>query len=128
MKIHAALESNKLQLKEPSQQYIKQVRNAAKKTGDLRALSQVDQNVIALTLELKDELLTEPILYTNDYSMENVCSKLKIFFSPLHKRGITNSISWEVYCPQCHKVFPPERLNTLCETCEIPLKRRPKRE
>jgi rRNA maturation endonuclease Nob1 len=66
----------------------------------------------------------EIILYTNDYSMENICSELSIKFKTLFKNGIKNKIHFEVYCPYCKTVYKSEDLNKTCERCGLKLKRR----
>ncbi|MBD3213765.1 MAG: hypothetical protein GF311_14235 [Candidatus Lokiarchaeota archaeon] len=127
IRIEFALNSNKLALRRPEKEYIEIVKVKAKKTGDLKALSQTDLELIALTLELDITTNKDAILYTNDYSMENVCSELNIEFSPLGKKGIQKKIHYEVYCPYCQEVHDPEDLGQKCEKCGSKLKRRPKR-
>ena len=125
-KVYAAIETKKLKLKFPENEYIKKVREASKKTGDFKSLSDVDKELIALTLELREKSNINVKMYSNDYSVENVCSELNIPFSSLHKDGIEHRIKWEVYCPYCKSIHEPEDFNKKCEICGIKLKRRPK--
>lgn len=125
-KIQAAIDSGKLILKEPSERYIKIVENKSKITGDFKALSFQDIGLIALTLELLETYNKEVILYTNDYSIENVCKELNIEFSPLYKKGIEKKIIFEIYCPYCKTLYQSEALYKICEVCGSKLKRRPK--
>ena len=126
-KIQAAIDSKKLILKTPSNKYIDEIEKKSELTGDYNALSNTDKELIALTLELKETLTINLIIYTNDYSMENLCSELNIPFSPLGKNGIKSRIYWEVYCPFCKDIHHIQELNSLCEKCGQKLKRRPKR-
>ena len=126
-KIQAALESQTLIVRTPSPASIKIVNNESKKTGDLKALSDADVELIALMLELMKLEPHNVTLFTNDFSMQNLCSELKIPFSSLLRKGIKKKIVWEVYCPHCKDTFPPEYLNSICEKCHSKLKRRPKR-
>ncbi|MHA2007968.1 MAG: NOB1 family endonuclease [Promethearchaeota archaeon] len=126
-KIEAALTSRKLILTKPSEDFISSVIHKSKITGDHKALSYVDIELIALTLELMEKSGKDVKLYTNDYSMENVCSELNIPFSSLFKNGIESKIIWEVYCPFCKSIQRSEDLNKKCETCGSKLKRRPKK-
>ena len=96
----------------------------SKVTGDIKALSKPDLNVVALALELMNTTNNEIILYTNDYSMENLCSELKIKFKTLYKKGIKEKIYFEVYCPYCKTTYKSEDLNKSCERCGLKLKRR----
>ncbi|UCD01298.1 MAG: hypothetical protein JSV23_10520 [Promethearchaeota archaeon] len=126
-KINAAIETRKLKIKSPQSKFIDKIKEASKKTGDFKALSDADKELIALTLELiekRDELVK---IYSNDYSIENVCSELNIPFSSLYKDGIESKIIWEIYCPYCKNIRNPEDLNKICEICGTKFKRRPKK-
>ena len=126
-KINAAIETKKLKLKFPENKYIDKINEISKKTGDFKALSDADKELIALTLELTEKSNKKVIMYSNDYSIENVCSELNITFSPLYKEGIESKITWEVYCPYCKSIHKVEDLNTTCEKCGTKLRRRPKK-
>ncbi|MFX1258513.1 MAG: NOB1 family endonuclease [Promethearchaeota archaeon] len=124
-RIQAAIDSKKLIIKSPSDKYIQEIEFKSKLTGDYKALSDADKELIALTLELINTLNRNTIIYTNDYSMENLCSELNIPFSPLMgKKGIKLKIIWEVYCPFCKDIRKSEDLNEKCEICGSKLKRR----
>ena len=125
-RIDAALESKQLTLLTPSEEYLAKIESAARETGDLGALSPADQGLVALALELNQERNERAILYTNDYSMENLCSELGLPFSPLHRDGIKKKIKWEVYCPNCGTTHEPGDFGNTCERCGIRLKRRPR--
>ena len=126
-KIQAAIASKKLIVKHPFEEYIQKVEERSKITGDYKALSIADKEVIALSLELKETTDKSVKLYTNDYSMENLCSDLDIPFSPIHKKGIKSRIIWEVYCSFCNDTFKAEDLYKNCGICGSKLKRRAKR-
>ena len=96
----------------------------AKLTGDINALSKTDIGLIALALELINTANNEITLYTNDYSMENLCSELNLKFKTLFKNGIKDKIYFEVYCPYCKTTHKSEDLNKNCEMCGLKLKRR----
>ena len=89
-------------------------------------LNELDAKLIALALELLETKSQNVILYSNDYSIENVCSELNIPFMPLLKEGIKSKIIWEVYCAFCKRIHESEDLNKTCEICGSKLKRRPK--
>ncbi|MBY8982622.1 MAG: hypothetical protein KGD57_06720 [Candidatus Lokiarchaeota archaeon] len=123
-RIQCAIETNKLILKSPSEEYINQVKESAKKTNDLMVLSNVDIKIIALALELKETMDQKVVIYTNDYSMENLCLELNLSFSPLGKEGIKKKRLFEVYCPFCKIIKNSNEL--VCEICGSKLKRRTK--
>jgi rRNA maturation endonuclease Nob1 len=125
-RIQVALENKKLIIKSPLEKYSSVVEKRAKETGDLKALSKADKHLIALALELINTKNPTVILFSDDYSIENVCSELKIPYSPMYKEGIESKIVWEVYCSFCQKTFKAEDLKKKCEICGSILKRRPK--
>lgn len=126
-KIQAAIDSKKLIVRSPTSPFLVKIKKKSKLTGDYKALSEADSELVALTLELMSENLNEDvIIYTNDYSIENLCSELNIPFSPLGKNGIKSRIYWEVYCPFCKDIHEAHDFNSPCEKCGQKLKRRPK--
>ena len=126
-KIYAAIEAKKLKIKLPKDIYISKVIETSKKTGDFKALSDADKDLIALTLELIKNTDGVVQVYSNDYSVENVCDELNIRFSSLYKNGIESKIIWQIFCPHCKKIYKAEDLNQLCEICGTKLRRRPKK-
>ncbi|MHA2036208.1 MAG: NOB1 family endonuclease [Promethearchaeota archaeon] len=125
-RIEVALANKKLIVKSPLEKFFKIVEKKAKKTGDFNALSEADKQLIALAVELNDTESQDVILFSDDYSIENVCSELNISYSPLYKEGIETKIMWEVFCSFCQKTFKADDLQKRCEICGSKLKRRPK--
>jgi len=125
-RIHAAINNKKLVIKTPQKKYLQDVESKATITGDYNALSKVDKELIALTLELMKTRNEKVVLYSNDYSIENVCSELNIHFESLYKKGIKAKIMWEIFCPFCNSLHKSEDLNKRCDICGSKLKRRPK--
>ena len=126
-KIQAAILSKKLILKTPSESFFKNIEEKSRNTGDLNVLSHTDKELLALALELIEKSDQNVRMYTNDYSIENICSKLNIPFSPIFKEGIKKMIIWEIYCPFCKIIYHTDDLQKNCERCGSPLKRRPNR-
>jgi rRNA maturation endonuclease Nob1 len=126
-KINVAIETKKLKLRVPKKEFISKINEISKVTGDFNALSDADMGLLAITLELKEKQEEGVKLYSNDYSIENVCSELNIPYSSLFKDGIESKIIWEIYCPYCKKIYRAEALNKNCEICGKILRRRPKK-
>jgi UPF0271 protein len=124
-RVNVAIERGNLIIKEPMNKSLIQVQRSSYKTGDIRALSEADKQLIALALELKDLFDNDVILYTNDYSIQNCCKELNIHFESIIKKGIRRKINFEVYCPHCKTLYDTSKLNDLCEVCGSILKRRP---
>jgi UPF0271 protein len=111
-------------IQSPNEYYIKKAEEKSKITGDVNALSKTDVELVALALELNETTNSEIFIYTNDYSIENLCSELNLKFKSLFKNGIKSKIHFEVYCPYCKTIFKSEDLHKICDRCGLKLKRR----
>jgi UPF0271 protein len=101
---------------DPESQFIITVNDAAKKSGDFPNLSDEDISIIALSLQLKAELVTD------DFAISNVAKNLNIKVVPIMTSGIKNIIHWMYYCPGCKTNFSKV---TECPKCGNRLKRKP---
>jgi len=124
LRFQTAVENGKLEIIRPENRFIEIVTQQSKKTGDFKYLSQADIEVLALALQLKTAHKKTTIV-TDDYSIQNVASKLKIEFSPLATFGIKYRFKWILYCPACRKKYPSDYKPKKCEICGTLLKRKP---
>ena len=122
-RVRVLQESGKLTVKEPTRKAMGRVDEAATKVGDKITLSKADLQLLALALDLKEEGF-EPVILTDDYSIQNVAHSLKIRFSPLTTLGISKALDWIVYCPACFKEYPLNGGAELCGICGTKLKRK----
>jgi len=123
-RLTTAIGSAKLKIKQPSAEFADKVREASKKVGDILSLSEADQQVLALALELKGSGYT-PLIVTDDYSIQNVANQIGVEFAPLMTFGIRFRLHWILYCPACHKKYPSDYKLKTCEVCGTVLKRKP---
>ena len=114
--VQILIETRRLKISDPEHKFIITVNNAAKKSGDFPNLSQEDVSTIALSLQLKAELVTD------DFAVSNVAKNLSIKVSPVMTSGIKNIITWIYYCPGCKRNFSK---TTECPNCGNVLKRKP---
>ncbi|MEL0101474.1 MAG: hypothetical protein VW862_07230 [Euryarchaeota archaeon] len=84
---------------------------AASKTGDLPRLSPVDLEILSLAIE------SEEILYTDDYSMQNVCRFLGLEFEPVFNKKSREQWFWQLKCAGCRAEKEIESQKE--ETCDI---------
>lgn len=126
-RFRTSVESGKLQLKTPSDGFLDRVKQSSKAVGDLRFLSEVDKQVLALALELGQHGMN-PLIVTDDYSIQNVASQLRLEFAPLMTFGIRYRLDWIIYCPACHRRYPSDYRSKVCEACGTELKRKPLRK
>lgn len=104
-----------LDLREPSPDSLKKVREAATETGDFKALSSTDMDVIALALD------TGGIVVSDDFAIENVSSRLGISFIGADLKPITKDIKWQFRCTGCGEKFSEHVEN--CPICGHSVKR-----
>ncbi|TFF84366.1 MAG: hypothetical protein EU552_00680 [Promethearchaeota archaeon] len=126
-RIEVAIANEHLIIREPKKEYVMKTVNRSNFTGDLTALSKADIELIALALELKERAEEEVILYSNDYSIQNLASEMKIKYSSIHKKGIEEQKIFEFFCPHCKKTYDIGTFDKICEICGSILKRRPKK-
>ena len=109
------LETNRLKIREPSEESTKTATSAAKKTGDYPQLSKQDMSIIALCIENKGEIVTD------DFAISNVAKNLKLKIIPIMTKGIKDVGKWVHYCPGCRT---NHKSGTECPACGTPLKRK----
>ena len=103
-----------LRVSDCSAESMDKVREEARKSGDLGRLSPVDLTVIALGLDL------DGVVYSDDYSIENVCTRLGIQYRPVGTGGIRKVEKWNYQCIGCKKWFK-EKMDE-CPICGSPMK------
>jgi len=98
------LKDKGLKFQIPSKESIDFVKKTSKKTGDAGRISQVDLEILALAWDLQKNNLNIVIL-SDDYSIQNLASELKIKFESISQKGITKKLKWGVRCTGCNKKF-----------------------
>lgn len=126
MRLEIAIESGKLKVKTPTKESATKTEVLANKVGDSFKLSETDKQLLALALELKDAGYA-PQIVTDDYSIQNVATKMGIEFLSLGTLGIKRLLEWVRYCPACFKEYTAGSKFKECLVCGTELKRKPKR-
>ena len=101
-------QTNRLQIRDPDNEFISKVKDTADETGDSATISEQDISIIALALENKIELITD------DFAVTNVARQLKIQTSSLMTQGISTVGKWISYCSMCGKEFSKEKDCPIC--------------
>jgi len=125
-RFRTAIESGKLKVKAPKSEFLETAKASASRLGDSYLLSEADNQLLALALELKAEGFA-PKIVTDDYSIQNVASKMEVEFSALGTFGIKRLLEWVRYCPACHREYPVDCASKECLVCGTQLKRKPRR-
>ncbi len=126
LRFRTAVESGKIRIIMPSKLFMEQAQRCATSVGDSFFLSETDKQVLALALEVKARGDT-PKIVTDDYSIQNVATKLGMGVVSMVTFGIKRVLSWIRYCPACRKTYPANTKATECQICGTPLKRKPQR-
>ena len=127
VRFKAAVENRRLMVRTPKNFFLQEVREASRRVGDIRYLSEADLQVLALALELKSMGLN-PFIVTDDYSIQNVANQIGVNFTSLMTYGIRFRFNWLLYCPACHRKYPSDYKFKSCEVCGTKLKRKPLRK
>jgi len=83
---------------------IEQVRSAAKKSGDDARLSDVDVGLIAVALSFVGQGC-DVSLWSDDFSIQNVCSTLNIKCEGISISTIQKRFKWRGRCRGCGRYF-----------------------
>jgi len=121
-----ALINGRLNLIEPSLKSQKYIEKISRKTGDFYNLSKIDRKILALAWYIKNNLNFDPIVLTEDYSMQNILSKINIKYTSFVELGIKSLIHWEFYCPECRTIIKSPNKDFKCPNCGTKIKKRPK--
>ena len=91
--------------------------SAAASTGDLPRLSPVDLQILAIALT------TGQKLYTDDYSLQNVCRHLNHPFEAVSNKRSQEQWSWELRCIGCRATKKADTQSEQeCDICGSPMK------
>ncbi|MCW4006615.1 MAG: DNA-binding protein [Candidatus Bathyarchaeota archaeon] len=126
LRFETAAESGRLWVQVPPQEVLERARAVASTVGDAYLLSETDMHVLALALQLKEEG-KQPRIVTDDYSIQNVATKMQLQFNALATHGIKRLLNWIRYCPACHKTYSANTKTTTCTVCGTQLKRKPQK-
>jgi endoribonuclease Nob1 len=127
MRFQTAVESAKVKVRAPTQEFSVEAKASASKVGDSFKLSEADMQLLSLALELKEQGYA-PQIVTDDYSIQNVAKQLDIEFLALATFGIKRLLEWIRYCPACHKQYTANSKFKECQICGTELKRKPRRQ
>jgi len=123
LRYSTALYMNKLKLISPAAKSEKAIDQASLETGNHLKLSKADRSVLALALELKSKEF-DPVIVSDDFSVQNIADHLGIEYVFLSKRGIKTRIQWRIYCPDCRRRFTSLTQIRICPACGTEVKRK----
>ena len=126
MRYEGARSSGKLKEMSPEKRWSNELEARSRAAGEAHRLSSTDKQLLSLGLQLKAEE-KEPIMVTDDFSVQNMASRLGLRFVSQATKGIRKVLSWRIYCPGCRRSFESLQEDNICPICGTELKRKPKR-
>jgi len=105
-----ALKNSALSLEDPEEKFIKKAIESAKKLNT--KLSKTDLDVLALAISYAEKQEKFRVI-TDDYSLQNVLSFLKIKFEPAMHKGIKGHFVLKRKCKNCGRALE----GNLCDFC-----------
>ncbi|MFH1328096.1 MAG: hypothetical protein ABIH76_04535 [Candidatus Bathyarchaeota archaeon] len=123
LRYSTAIQLKKLEVMSPSLRYINEVKRASSTIGDRLKLSETDLSVLALAFNLRSRGY-DPIIVSDDYSIQNVATYLDINYSGLSTIGIKSCIKWMIQCSACRKKFSGNFKGKKCPSCDGEVRRR----
>jgi UPF0271 protein len=121
------LDLRNLFVMEPSLDSVSRVLKITHNLGETANLSQADLSILALAMELDDKTSAVEVV-SDDYSIQNVATKIGIKFRPLSTTGISKLISWKYYCSGCRRCFREVPKKRICPYCGSKIIRKPVRQ
>ncbi|MCJ7570883.1 MAG: NOB1 family endonuclease [Candidatus Thermoplasmatota archaeon] len=102
-------------LKTPSKDSLKKIKETIEKTGDIDRLSIFDTEILAIAFDENKQKDVEVAILTDDYSIQNVATYLKIKFNSINQNGIIKKFKWISRCRGCGKKFKDNI--SICPIC-----------
>lgn len=103
-----------LRIMSPSKETIENVRKHALDTGDIARISDADIEILSLAKELG------AVLFTDDYSIQNLARELEVKYQGIAQEGITKKIKWRYRCRGCGRYW--DEMHDSCPVCGSELK------
>jgi UPF0271 protein len=103
-----------LRVLSPGPGQMETVRQAAKISRDAGVISETDEEILALALELG------AVLYTDDFAIQNVAGVLKLETRPILQRK-ARQVRWKYRCSGCGRYYGHDGE---CPVCGAAIKRK----
>ncbi len=127
LRFRVAEQTGKLRILQPSDGFVNRIKLLSTDAGDIRVLSDVDIQILALALQLKNEG-KNPVIVSDDYSIQNIAERIEVEYKSLATLGIQHQLDWLLYCPACYRGYPSSYDKKTCKICGTMLKRKPLRK
>jgi len=104
-----------LRIESSRKESIKRVKKIAKETGDIEKLSSTDISLLAKAIDYGKAA----IVLSDDYAIQNICSKFGMQFEGIQQGEIKRDITWKKRCVGCKRIYEK---GDICPICGSKLK------
>ena len=104
-----------LKIESPTKKSMDEINNVSSKTGDVGRLSKTDKEILALAMDIKKNTDEQPVILTDDFSIQNIANNLDIKYESISQKGIKKRFKWGYRCRGCGKKF--EEHIKVCPIC-----------
>ncbi|MEM2214501.1 MAG: hypothetical protein QXD66_06455 [Candidatus Nezhaarchaeales archaeon] len=118
--VEVLLDLKVLNVINPDRSFIDKVLEIARRSGDISSLSRTDLKVLALALQLHEQGL-DPLLMTDDYTVQNLASRLNLRWRNVKIDAIKRRIRWRYLCTACGEEY--SKYLEECRVCGHRLRR-----
>ncbi len=113
------ISANRVEVRPVSLVYKEKAIKKARDTGLLSKLSDTDIDLLALAMEIRDNVKNKVIVATDDYALQNILLLEGFYVLPTKTSGIRNTKKYKTICPACgYQGSSDERR---CPVCGTPL-------
>lgn len=96
------LKEKGLKIIKPEKIFLEKIKKICEKFGEKERLSKPDIELLSLALQFKTNT-NNPIIVTDDFSIQNIAEHLKISYQNINERKIKEKFKWETRCQGCRK-------------------------
>ncbi|MDO5860083.1 ribonuclease VapC [Methanobrevibacter sp.] len=116
LKFDAAIEENKLVIRDVSEDCEKAIEEVISKSGDVLRLSSPDKKLISLAYMMFKEGKNVKVI-SDDYTIQNTLKIIGIPYSGIITEGIKGVYNWKKICEGCKKEYGEDYPFEDCEIC-----------
>lgn len=95
--------SRRLEIEEPEEEFLEKAWDLAEKIGELDKLSSADIEILALAIKYSRE--NKVVVFTDDYSIQNILENLGIDYIPIRRKIKYRVRRWRYACIKCGEKF-----------------------
>lgn len=122
--IDSKIQKGEIIIKEPKKQFLREAKDIAVKTGDLKVMSEADISLVALSIEL-DRKKHKVMVLSDDFAVQNICNEIGMSVLNIVGQKIKKTIKWKNKCILCNKKFPNDYKDKDCNYCGNIIIRKP---